>query len=117
MKQEPLLMMIGGTVMKLLKIENNQGHFLGTDGDYLPVDKITKGDILRLVDLALGQDVGFDEYDDERIKNQAHQIIYKNIYEKLLVLTERKQEYLDESERLYLAENEKYQETPPQEAE
>lgn len=108
-------MMIGGMVMKLLKIENSQGHFLGTDGDYVPVDKITKEDVLRLVDLALAQDVEYDEYDEQGVKNQAHQIIYRNIYDKLRVLSERNQEFIDESERQYLTEYEKYRGTPPKE--
>lgn len=100
--------------MKLLKIEDNQGHFLGDDSTFSPVDRITKEDLLRLVDLTLTEEVEFDDYDSEAIKNQAHQILYKSIYGKLRDLRDRKQEFTDESERLYLQEYEKYREEPSQ---
>lgn len=100
--------------MKLLKIEDNLGHFLGVDSAFTPVDRITKEDLLRLVDLTLTQHVEFDDYDGGAIKNQAHQILYRSIYEKLLGLRDRKQAFTDESERLYLQEYEKYRKEPPQ---
>jgi len=102
--------------MKLLKIEGNHGHFLGDDNAFNPVDRITKEDLLRLVDLTLTEEVEFDDYDSEAIKNQAHQILYKSIYEKLRGLRDRKQEFTDESERLYLQEYDKYREQPSQHA-
>lgn len=101
-------MMKGGKDMKLLKIKNNLGHYLNESGNYDPVDKITKDQLLRLVNLTLANDVEFDKYDDEQIQNQAHQIVYRSIYKKLLGLRERKQEFIDESERLYLQDYEKY---------
>lgn len=94
--------------MKLLKIDNRLGHFLGESGDYVPIDKITKDHLLRLVNLTLANNVEFDEYDEGQIQNQAHQIVYKSIYEKLHGLRERRQEFMDESERLYLQDYEKY---------
>jgi len=100
--------------MQLLKIENNVGQFLDGAGDLQPIDKITKEDLLRLVDVTLKEEVEFDEYDEEKIKNQAHQIVYRSIYEKLRELKGRKQEFIDESERLYLAEYEKYKEEASQ---
>ncbi len=100
--------------MKLLKIEGNHGHYLADQGEFTPIDKITKEDLLRLVDLTLAEEVEFDEYDDEAIANQAHQILYKSIFEKLAGLKERKQEFTDESERLYLEEYEKYRDKPSQ---
>ncbi len=100
--------------MKLLKIESNHGHYLGDQGDFAPIDKVTKEDLLRLVNLTLAEEVEFDEYDDETIKHQAHQILYKSISEKLVSLKERKQEFTDESERLYLEEYEKYRDKPSQ---
>ena len=100
--------------MKLLKIEGNHGHYLGEQGEFAPIDKITKEDLLRLVDMTLSEEVQFDEYDDEAIKNQAHQILYKSISVKIAGLKERKQEFTDESERLYLEEYEKYRDKPSQ---
>ena len=94
--------------MKLLKIENSQGYYLLDEGEYAPVDKITKDDLLRLVNLTLESEVDIDEFNDEKLKNQAHQIIYKSIYEKLSGLKERRDEFKDESDRLYLQEYERY---------
>jgi len=100
--------------MKLLKIEGNIGYYLNDKGEFAPVDKITKEDILRLVNMTLDEEVEFDEYNDEDLKNQAHQIICKNIFEKLQGLKGRRQEFKDESERLYLQEYERYRDEPSQ---
>ena len=97
-----------GVAMKLLKIDNNLGHFLDKSGKFQPIDRITKEDLLSLVDSTLNEEVEFDEYNEEEIRNQAHQIVYKSIHEKLRGLRDRKQEFIDESERLYLTEYEKY---------
>ena len=96
--------------MKLLSIDSNAGFYLDDSGQYSPIDKITKEDLLRLVDLTLQADVEFDAYDENAIKNQAHQIVYKSVFEKLRGLKGRKKEFVDESERLYLKEYEKYRE-------
>src|SRR3989338_10178658 len=103
-------MTAGGRDMKLLSIENNLGLYLGETDQYKPVDKITKEDLLRLVNLTLREDVEFDVYDENAIKNQAHQIVYKSVFEKLRGLRDRKKEFIDESERLYLKEYERYRE-------
>ena len=100
--------------MKILKIEDNCGHYLDNQDGFAPIDKITKEDLLRLVDLTLSEEVEFDEYDDEAIKNQAHQILYKSISEKIASLKERKQGFTDESERLYLEAYEKYKDKQSQ---
>lgn len=97
-----------GRVMKLLKIDNNCGHFLAESGAYEPVDKLSKDELLRLVELALREDVDFDEFDESTIQNQAHQIIYRSVFDKLSELAGRRQEFTDESERLYLQDYEKY---------
>jgi len=95
--------------MKLLKIDQNLGYYLNAENVYAPVDKITKEDLLRLVDLTLNEeDVEIDAYNENDVKHQAHQIIYKSIFEKLRDLRSRRQEFIDESERLYLQEYEKY---------
>ncbi len=103
-------MKTGDADMKLLKIDNNQGQFLDVAGEFRPIDRITKKDLLRLVDLTLKEEVEFDEYDEETIKHQAHQIVYKSLHAKLRELRDRMQEFIDESERVYLAEYERYKE-------
>ncbi len=100
--------------MKLLRIENNQGQFLDEKKEFLPIDKITKEDLLRLVSQAIDEEAEFDEYDQKAIKNAAHQILYKSIYEKLKECNDRKTEFVDEAKRAYLTEYEKYREQPSQ---
>ena len=95
--------------MKLLEIKDNQGYYLNGQNTLVPIDTITKEDLLRFVALTLTEDVELDEYNEEAIKNQAHQILYKNIFEKLRGLRDRREEFIDESERLYLEAHEKYQ--------
>ena len=109
-----MLMKDGGLTMKLLKADSEQGFFLAEAGNYRVIDQITKEDLLRLVRSVLNDDVEFDEYDEEVIKNQAHQVVYKSIYRNLQSLKERRQEFIDESERLYLAEYEKYKDETSQ---
>jgi len=95
--------------MKLLKIESNLGYYLNKLGKYVSIDEINKEDLLDLVSLTLdNEDVQFDEYDESNLKNQAHRIIYKSIIDKLASLGARRQEYLDESARMYLDEYDKY---------
>jgi hypothetical protein len=52
--------------------------------------------------------VKFDAYDENAIKNQAQQIVYKSVVQKLMDLKGRRQEFIDDSERLFLKEYEKY---------
>jgi len=97
--------------MKLLKIENNSGTYRKESGEHCPIDKITKEELLVLVNWTLNEDeVEIDEYDEDAIKNHAHQIIYKSIARKLHSLRQRRQEFIDESARLYLEDYEKYRE-------
>lgn len=106
-------MNLGERDMKLLKIENSCGYFRSQDGNYSPVDKISKDDLLWLVNVTLSEEeVGFDTYDESMIQNHAHQVIYKSIVRKLHSLRERKQEFVDESARLYLDDYEKYKTVP-----
>ncbi|MCG7905019.1 MAG: hypothetical protein JAY95_00675 [Candidatus Thiodiazotropha taylori] len=94
--------------MKILRIKDNQGFYTITGDEYIPIDKVGKNDLLALVELALGDDFEIDSYSDDILSHQSHQIIYKSISEKLLDLNQRKDEFKDESERLYLEEYEKY---------
>ncbi len=95
--------------MKLLTIDAHKGHFLGLKGEKQPIDLLTKEDLLRLVDLTLTEaDVEFDPYDEASLPNQAHQIIYKNVYAKRTHLHGRRSEFIDESERLFLVEYANY---------
>ena len=95
--------------MKLLKIEENCGHYRKKSGEFAPINKISKEDLLDLVNLTMDEEqVELDPYDEENIKHQAHQIIYKSVAQRLMDLLERRQEFVDQSKRLYLEDYEKY---------
>lgn len=93
-----------------MRIADSKGSFILEDGAYASIDEITKEDLLRLVDLILANDVDFDEYSEETIKHPAHQIIYKSVFDKFKNLSDRKQEFADQSDRIYLSEYERYRE-------
>ena len=96
--------------MKLLKIENSKGYFRKGEA-FEPIDNILKENLLDLVEFTLNEDeVEFDEFSTEAVRDLAHQIIYKNIHDKLKELRPRRQEFIDESRRLFLRDYEKYKE-------
>ncbi|CAM2965317.1 hypothetical protein VIDI103191_11350 [Vibrio diazotrophicus] len=94
--------------MQALKIDNNQGYFLKDDDTYEVIDKLDKTALLHLVNLSLEDNFSIEDYDEAKIRNQAHAIIYKSVSEKLLDLFEKRQQFKDESEGLYREEYEKY---------
>ena len=102
--------------MKLLKIENNLGHYWGEDGAYHEIDQITKEALLWVLERILDGSGELDEYDEDELKNQAHQVVYKSIYNNLKALAARRQEFLDESERLFLEDYKRYVEDASQQA-
>ncbi|MGI5092098.1 hypothetical protein [Treponema socranskii] len=97
--------------MKYLKIQENKVVFTINNIDWLPIDQITKDHLLNLLDFAINNDFEMDTFDASKIANQAHQIIYKNIYEKFVELTRNKTRFSDESEALYKEAIEKYKST------
>lgn len=101
----------GGHRMKCLKIEENKVLFTVNNADWFPIDEITKDHLLILLDLAINNDFEMDAFDASKIANQAHQIIYKNIYDKFIDLTRNKTRFSDESEALYKEAIEKYKRT------
>jgi hypothetical protein len=101
--------------MKLLSISDGKGFFLSEAGSPQPLDQIAKEDLLRLVELTLTTDSQMDTFDASLLLNQAHQIIYENIWSRLGELASRRKEFLDESKRLYLSEFERYKNDLPPE--
>ncbi len=96
--------------MKILKIENGKGYFcIANNGDWIQIDNIDKDCLMKLLNIFLESDVEVDGYDEERIQNQAQQIIYKSVFEKFSNLKENKNKFKDESDRMYLSAIQKYQ--------
>ena len=94
--------------MKFLKIEDNKGFFAVDGKTWSPIDQINKEHLLELLERVLSDNFEMDAFDKEKLGNQAHQIIYKNIYEKFLELSKNKSRFKDESEAYYKEAIEKY---------
>ena len=90
--------------MKYLTIKNSQGYYSVSPGTLSekPIDQITKEDLLKLLELCVADDFEMDQYDAKKIKNAAHQIIYKNIYQKLDGFNKQRESFKDEKVALYI---------------
>jgi len=94
--------------MKYLKIEDNKGYFCLEEGVWKEIDKIGKKDLMTLLDNAIGTEFEMDKFEQEKIENKAHQIIYKNLFDKFHELLSNKNRFKDESEQLYKDALKKY---------
>lgn len=87
--------------MIYLKIENNVGKFY-KDGTYETIDKMANDDLWGLANSVMkDDDFQMNVYDEALLPNKAHRIIYKHVYELLISLQERKEQYINESELMY----------------
>jgi len=90
--------------MKYLKIENSKGFYLKSwenENSWVDIDKITKEDLLKLLEIAVSSDFEIEGYNDKLIAHKAHQIIYKSISEKFSDLIENKTQFIDECDSVY----------------
>jgi hypothetical protein len=90
--------------MKYLIIENNRAFYQlnGDESTRKTIDQISKEDLLKLVELCMEEDAfEMDPFNPEDIPQAAHQIIYKNIYQKLNDLLLRRVSFSDEKTALY----------------
>ena len=94
--------------MKCLLIENGKGYY-SLDGEHkIPLDQITKDDLLKMLDLIIDYDAEMDEYDENLVQHAARKIIYRNLYSKLKDLSSNKTRFKDESTSLYRSAIERY---------
>lgn len=98
--------------MKYLRIRNGKGYFLNSEGVETEIDKIKRDDILHLLDLASDETINFeiDTMGCDKIKNEAHKIIYQSISSKMQDFLERRTQFIEESNLLYKDALEKYTE-------
>jgi len=99
--------------MKYLKIEDNKGYYLKVteedqDNSWVEIDKIGKEDLMELLNKAISTDFEMDNHQEKSLAHKAHQIVYKNLFEKFTELLENKSRFKDESENLYKKAFEKY---------
>ncbi|MFH1367960.1 MAG: hypothetical protein ABII64_02410 [Elusimicrobiota bacterium] len=95
--------------MQILKIHDGKGSFSLDGVQWKPIDEIGKEDLMSMVDSILKSAIEMDVYNEANLANQAHQIIYKGIYDKLTALQKDKNKFRDESHRLYLDAIRKYE--------
>ena len=94
--------------MIYLKIEHNVGKFY-KDGTYIIIDKMVNEDLWRLAnDVMNDEEFLMDAYDETRLPNKAPQIIYKHIYDLLISLKCRKEQYKNECSLMYKTAYEAY---------
>ena len=94
--------------MKLLKYENNTSY-LYVDGKYKKLLEISKEDILKSLEYIYeNEDVELEEYDKEKIVNEAEKIVYENLYNKLNNFKEDKPILKNEIDNLFKDLEEKY---------
>ena len=88
--------------MNYSKIENNMVYYKTEQDNWRKIDEISKEDILLLLNEALSiEDFNLVEPKKEDIKNEAHYIIYKNIYDDFDVIMKDKNKFLDKSRERY----------------
>lgn len=96
--------------MKCLEIKNGKGYFLNTDGIMVELDKMKKDDLMYLLNIVTNTEEPF-EMDDiqlSNIDNQAHKVIYENLYDKFQDLLQNRTRFYDESIALYKDALQKY---------
>lgn len=94
--------------MKILKCENNT-CYLNVDGKDKKILEINKEDILNALEYIYNNDdAELEEYDKEKIKNEAEKIIYENLYNKLKDFKENKQTLKFEIDSLFKELEDKY---------
>lgn len=97
--------------MKFLTIDNGQAMYTidPTVPASVKIDQISKEDLFRLIELCITNDsFEMDPYNEVLLQNKAHQIIYKNIYQKLEDLKKQRVRFSDEKTVLYRTAINKY---------
>ncbi len=88
--------------MKEFEIKSSNVYYYSKDNECKPIDSINKEELLFLVNKLIdSEDFEMDVYDDKLIKNEAHKIIYRNIYNKFSELKKNKQSFKDQYNGLY----------------
>ena len=95
--------------MKYLKTEDNKGYYLPESNSWTEIDKISKEDLLYLLNKAVDENFEMDEYLEGNIGHKAHQIVYKSIHEKFSELIENRNVFKDECDSLFKSAIEKYE--------
>ena len=95
--------------MKILKCQNDI-CYLNINGQGKKILEITKEDILSALEYSYSNDdIELEEYDKDKIKNEAERIIYENLYNKIQDFIDNKQTLKNEIDGLFRELEEKYE--------
>lgn len=96
--------------MIYLKIDSNKGHYRidASVEEWTELDQIGKADLLELLNIATTQEFAMDKYKDELLQNPAHNILYRNIYNKFTELLLNKSRFQDSVNSMYKSAIDKY---------
>lgn len=95
--------------MKYTKIKNDSVYFrLSGEDSWHPISDIQGNDILKLLEYCFEDDFELVEYNSDLIKNEAHNIIYKSIYNKFSEIISEKKNIIDENSLRYKEIIDKY---------
>ena len=88
--------------MKEFEIKNSNVYYWSKENKYKLIDTINKEELLFLINKLIdSEEFEMDAYNDELIKNEAHKIIYRNIFNKFSELKKNKQSFKDQYSGLY----------------
>lgn len=87
--------------MKYLQISGGKGFFRKEQA-MVELDRLTKLDMLALIESADLDGFEMDDYDADLLQNRAHRIIYENLFNKLSEFRAELNSFRDKAERLYL---------------
>lgn len=96
--------------MNYTKIKNNNVYFRLSDSDnWKSISDLTGDDLIKLIEKCIdADDFELEEFDDTLIRNEAHKIIYKSIYQKIKDIHLERDNIIDENTQRYNAIIEKY---------
>lgn len=96
--------------MNYTKIDKSCVYFrLNEEMVWKPISDIQGDDLITLLEKALDEDeFELAEYDNDQICNEAHNIIYKSIYEKISEIRNDRENILDEHLQRYSEVIDKY---------
>ena len=96
--------------MNYTKIENSNVYFrLSNSDNWKLISDITGDDLIKLIEKCIDEDdFELEEFDNTLIKNEAHKIIYKSIYQKIKEIHLERDNIIDENTQRYNDIIEKY---------
>lgn len=96
--------------MKILFIDHGKGYYTINGSENIQISDITRDDLFALLELICNRTIEceMDPYDPDLVQNKAHQVIYKDIYQKLKEVLDAKQTFVDTKITMYHSARTRY---------